>query len=100
MHRCSVLTVVVTYCTYETVSDAVTSHIVGGLLWLGRWWCWWGAGGRGRVTFVLVLVTVPFFLDVEASVRSPNVPLIADLWSAASFRSVKGRAVVVDPVSG
>jgi len=56
------LTLVVAYCTYETVPAAVASRTVGGLLWLGRWWCWWWADRRCRVTFVLgILVTVPSF---------------------------------------
>jgi len=33
-------------------------------------------------------------------VRFPNLPLVVGFWSAASFRSRKGRPVVVDPVSG
>jgi len=50
-----VLTVVVAHCTYETVSVAVAFRTIGGLLWLDRWWCWWGASRRCRVTFVLAL---------------------------------------------
>ena len=40
-----------------------------------------------------------FFLVVQASVRFPNLPLVVSFWSATSFRSAKGRAVVVDPIS-
>jgi len=49
-----VLTVVVAHCTYGAVLAPIVSRTIGGLLWLGRWWCWWGAGRRCRVTFVLV----------------------------------------------
>jgi len=41
-----------------------------------------------------------FFLVVQASVRFSNLLLVVGLWSMASVRSTKGRAVVVDPVSG
>lgn len=41
-----------------------------------------------------------FFLVVQAFVRFPNLPLVVGFWSAVSFRSAKGCAVVVDPVSG
>ncbi|RHN80972.1 hypothetical protein MtrunA17_Chr1g0194011 [Medicago truncatula] len=41
-----------------------------------------------------------FFMVVQASVRFPNLPFVVGLWSVAFLRSAKGRAVVVDPVSG
>lgn len=47
---------------------------VGGLLWLGHWWCWWGAGRRCRVTLCWCFVYFSFSLVVQASVRFPNSP--------------------------
>jgi len=41
-----------------------------------------------------------FFLVVQTSVRFPNLSLVVDFWSAASFRYAKGCLVVVDLVSG
>jgi len=55
---------------------------------------------RGLCLFRAGFGYCSFFLVVQASVRVPNLPLVVSLWSAASLRSVKGRVVVVDLVSG
>jgi len=55
---------------------------------------------RGLCLFRVGFGYCSFFLVVQASMRVPNLPLVIGLWSTASLRSVKGRAVVVDPVSG
>jgi hypothetical protein len=55
---------------------------------------------RGLCLFRPSFVYCSFFLVAQAYVRFPNLPLVVDLWSAASLRSTKGRVVVVDPVSG
>jgi len=120
MHKCSVLTVVVANCSYRTVPAAVASRTVGGLLWLGRWWCLWGVGRRCHVVrFVWILCFCSvfhswtgacvgylragfgycsFLLVVQASVRFPNFPIVIGFWATTVFRSTKTRAVVVDPV--
>jgi len=97
-----VLTVVVAHCTYMIVPATVAFRIVGDLLWLGRWWCWWGVDGCCRVTFVLVLDIVPSFWSSKLLCAFPTSPSssVFGRQTATSFRSAKGRAVVVDPVSG
>lgn len=72
--------------------------------------CWWFVVAGSRVVLVggwsplscylrASFGYCTFFLVVQASMRFPNLPLVVGLWSATSFRSVKGRIVVVDPVS-
>jgi len=67
------LTVVVAQCTYGTVPASVASRTVGGLLLLGRWWCWWGVGRRCRVTFVMVF-WLPFILSGRPSLCALSQP--------------------------
>ena len=68
----------------------------------GVWVGWFGSlpGGGWQFPRWWVVGSCSFFLVVQASARFPNLPLIVGLSSATSFRYVKGRAVVVGPLSG